>query len=226
MPGPPLVRAPNACLGVSNSAWRKTSMGSGQVALWYWHQYFRLLLLHLPGGTLPPRSVTFLRTCVFHSWRWDIQVLISSVRLLFSFQVSNDSLKRYRLPFQYQNNVLFFPLFSVGAVLNVASIRCHLLEPFVENNYFNNTMVKIPKRLCHLYQHNCQLPHMALFQLTKILLVLVKTTAGGNFVSSMGSCPELEQPKYWVYDFKKCYTEDLEEYKKIRNSLYPYVWYF
>jgi hypothetical protein len=77
---------------------------------------------------------------------------------------------------------------SAGATLNVASVRCHVLEPVEDNDYINSYSCnsKVPKQLRHLRNHQCQKPHSILVPLSQILWVLVNTTTGaGNMVSSI-----------------------------------------
>ena len=106
--------------------------------------------------------------------------------------------------------------------MNQASVRCHILQPLEDKNYFNNTMVKVPKRLCHLHPHNCRKPHLSLYKYANIVLVLVKTTPAGNLVSAMGTLPKLENPDYYVCDLKQCYEGELQTYKEIRSYLQGY----
>ena len=117
-----------------------------------------------------------------------------------------------------------FVAFAVRATLNLASIRCHILQPFQDNNYFNNTTVKVPKKLCNLRNCRCNKQHPTLFPIDKIELVLVKPTAGAGNLTHCMKCVDSNHPDYWVYDFKldKLYQEDLEIYKKIKHAMSSY----
>ena len=89
-----------------------------------------------------------------------------TLRSILSYRTSYK--KAYFVMIYQLANILqpTFTLICPGATFNVATVRAHILEPYdATTNYFNYTLVKVPKGgLCHQRDNACPKLHTHLIR--------------------------------------------------------------
>ena len=132
----------------------------------------------------------------------------------------------------YENEEIQRPTFaeiSPFSKFHDVRVRCLVFLPYSQDGdnvdfYCNHHQFSVPRNCCYRHPCNCQALHTQLVEYSKILLICINRSTGGNVISTTSQEVPSSTPHFKVFRFKKEYeVQQLTEFKSNKLKLHaPY----
>ena len=132
----------------------------------------------------------------------------------------------------YKNEEIQRPTFaeiSPFSKFHDVRVRCLVFPPYSQDGgnvdfYCNHHQFSVPTNCCYRHPCNCDALHTQLVEYSKILLVCINRSTGGNLISTISHDVSSSTPHFKVFRLKKEYEmQQLTDFKSNRIKMHaPY----